>query len=312
MPNDPEEITLTVPEGHPPERLDRFIATHLARADLSRSRIQALLRDQRVTVDGVAAKARLPVVAGMRISVELPATTPDRAQPEPIALAILHEDADIIVIDKPHGMVVHPAAGNTGGTLVNALLHHCRDSLSGIGGVSRPGIVHRLDKDTSGCLVAAKHDHAHQSLVAQFSERRTRKLYLTAVEGLPEQGSGQIATHIGRDPHNRLRMTVVPAPAGKEALTDYEVIASHQGCALVRCRIHTGRTHQIRVHMRHLGHPVLGDPIYSKPGRQPAKVPRLMLHAHRLGINHPASGERMIFEAPVPACFHPWEAQVAR
>lgn len=312
MPSDPEEIILTVPEGHPPDRLDRFISGSLARSDLSRSRVQSLLKQQHIMVDGITAKARLPVAAGMQIIINLPASQSDRALPEPIALSVLHEDADIIVVDKPHGMVVHPAAGNACGTLVNALLHHCGQSLSGIGGIERPGIVHRLDKDTSGCLVAAKNDRAHQGLVAQFANRTAKKSYLAAVHGIPRPQSGQIATRIGRDPHNRLRMATVPAPKGKEAITDYQVVTVHRDCALVRCCIQTGRTHQIRVHMRHLGHAVLGDPIYAHPTRQPVAVARLMLHARRLEIDHPCTGERMIFEAPLPDVFDPWKIQEAR
>lgn len=306
MQSEPEEITLVVPSGHQPERLDRFLSTSLARSDLSRSRIQALLKGKHITVDGSPAKARLSVIPGMAITIKLPPITPARAEPEQIPISILHEDADIIVIDKSHGMVVHPAAGNLEGTLVNALLHHCRESLSGIGGVSRPGIVHRLDKDTSGCLVAAKHDQAHTNLVSQFSARTTKKIYLAVVQNQPAETSGRVATRIARDPHNRLRMAVVLPPRGKEAITDYEVVGEHSGCALIRCRIHTGRTHQIRVHMRHLGHPILGDPIYSHPSRQPASVPRLMLHAHRLEIDHPVTGQKMSFEAPVPDSFAAW------
>lgn len=308
MENTPEKVTLTVPDGQAPERLDRFLSRCLAARDLSRSRIQVLLKDGLVTADGAPAKARITVTPGMEVTLTIPPSAQAEALPEDIPLAVLYEDTELIVINKAHGMVVHPAAGNSGGTVVNALLYHCRDSLSGIGGVERPGIVHRLDKDTSGCLVAAKNDHAHHALVSQFSSRTTRKVYLAVVEGVPTQSHGRITTHIARDPHNRLRMCTVSPPHGKEAITDYEVIGEHDGCALIRCRILTGRTHQIRVHMRHLGHAILGDPIYSHPGRQSVAVPRLMLHALELEIDHPTSGQRITFAAPVPEAFARWTA----
>jgi 23S rRNA pseudouridine1911/1915/1917 synthase len=206
-------------------------------------------------------------------------------------------------------MVVHPAPGNPDGTLVNALLHHCRGKLSGIGGVERPGIVHRLDKDTSGCLVVAKSDAAHQSLVTQFSERSSmEKLYLAVSQGIPKPAKDTIFTHIGRHPVNRQKMAVVNPPGGKTAITDYEILSTDAASitALVLCHLHTGRTHQIRVHLHHKGAPLVGDPIYGKPSKTAEQTGRLMLHAWRLSFNHPITGKRHQFEAPIPPEFQPW------
>jgi 23S rRNA pseudouridine1911/1915/1917 synthase len=234
---------------------------------------------------------------------------PDLAQPQDIPLNILFEDEHLVVLDKESGIVVHPAAGNPDGTLVNALLHHCHGKLSGIGGVERPGIVHRLDKDTSGCLVVAKSDAAHQSLVTQFSERSTmEKLYLAVTQGIPKPEKDTIFTHIGRHPVNRQKMAVVNPPGGKTAITDYETLATDAATltALVLCHLHTGRTHQIRVHMHHKGAPLVGDPIYGKPSKTSELTGRLMLHAWRLSFNHPITGKRHHFEAPIAEEFTHW------
>ncbi len=289
------------------ERIDAFLAARLT--DLSRSRIQVLIREQYIQVNGQPAKPRDAVKAGDRISVVIPEAVPLDAAPQEIALRILFEDDDLVVLDKDAGMVVHPAPGNPDGTLVNALLHHCRGKLSGIGGVERPGIVHRLDKDTSGCLVVAKSDAAHQSLVTQFSERSTmEKLYLAVTEGIPKPAKDSVFTHIGRHPVNRQKMAVVNPPGGKTAITDYEILATDAATrtALVLCHLHTGRTHQIRVHMHHKGTPLVGDPIYGKASPVSAQTGRLMLHAWRLSFQHPISGKRVKFEAPIPAEFQPW------
>lgn len=286
-------------------RLDQFLTTQLP--ELSRARIQALIKAGDITVDGKKIKAKTPVERGMSISVNIPEPEPAEAQPQDIPLSVLYEDRDVIVIDKESGMVVHPAAGNPDGTLVNAVLFHCGD-LSGIGGVERPGIVHRLDKDTSGCIVIAKNDAAHLSLTAQFAQRDTTKIYLAVVQGQPREAGGTIFTNIGRHPVNRLRMAVVNPGSGKPAITDYRVL--HYDAAtdssLVMCTLHTGRTHQIRVHMLHLGHPLIGDPIYAHPQRQKARPGRLMLHAWRLAFLHPSKGQRMAFEAPLPPEYAPW------
>lgn len=286
-------------------RLDQYLSMHVP--ELSRSRIQALIKSGEIRLNGKSTKPRQTVSRGDLIEVNIPEPKPAAAQPQDIPLNILYEDAHIVVLNKDSGMVVHPAAGNEDGTLVNALLHHCGD-LSGIGGVERPGIVHRLDKDTSGCLVVAKNDGAHQSLTEQFSERSTSKLYLAVVQGRPRESHGTLFTHIGRHPVNRMKMAVVNPPGGKAAITDWEALAYDPGSdsTLVLCTLHTGRTHQIRVHMHHLGHPLIGDPIYSTPSRQKAKTGRLMLHAWRLGFSHPASGERLEFESPIPSEYSPW------
>ncbi len=292
------------------ERLDAYLAASLA--ELSRSRIQTLIREQYILVNGNPAKPRDAVKAGDHITVALPEAVPDKAEPQDIPLDILYEDEDLLVLNKAPGMVVHPAAGNPDGTLVNALLHHCKGKLSGIGGVERPGIVHRLDKDTSGCLVVAKSDPAHQSLVTQFSERSTmEKLYLAVTEGVPKPAKDTIFTHIGRHPVNRQKMAVVNPPGGKTAITDYEVLVADAATltALVLCHLHTGRTHQIRVHMHHKGAPLVGDPIYGKNTKNSATTGRLMLHAWRLAFDHPISGQALRFESPIPAEFEPWTSR---
>ena len=286
-------------------RLDQYLAAQLP--ELSRARIQALIKEGEITVNGKATKAKTPVERNMRIEVNIPEPEPAEAQPQDIPLSVLYEDKHVIVIDKESGMVVHPAAGNPDGTLVNAVLFHCGD-LSGIGGVERPGIVHRLDKDTSGCIVVAKNDQAHLSLTTQFAERDTGKIYLAVVQGCPKEPKGTVFTNIGRHPVNRLKMAVVNPGSGKPAITDWEVL--HYDAAtdssLVMCTLHTGRTHQIRVHMLHLGHPFIGDPIYAHPQRQKARPGRLMLHAWRLAFNHPADGRRIAIQSPIPAEYTPW------
>ncbi len=286
-------------------RLDQYLAGQLP--ELSRARIQALIKAGDITMNGKATKAKTPVEAGMRIDVAIPEPEAAEAQPQDIPIRVLYEDADVIVIDKESGMVVHPAAGNPDGTLVNALLFHCGD-LSGIGGVERPGIVHRLDKDTSGCIVVAKNDAAHLSLCTQFAERDTGKIYLAVVQGRPKQDEGTVFTNIGRHPVNRLKMSVVNPGSGKPAITDYRVLRydAASDSSLVMCTLHTGRTHQIRVHMLHLGHPLVGDPIYAHPQRQKAKPGRLMLHAWRLAFNHPRDARRVTIESEIPPEYSPW------
>ena len=287
------------------DRLDAYLAGNIA--DLSRSRIQELIREQYILLNGKPAKPRDSVKSGDTISVVIPEAVPDIAAPQDIPLDILYEDEHLLVLHKEHGIVVHPAPGNPDGTLVNALLHHCKGKLSGIGGVERPGIVHRLDKDTSGCLVVAKTDTAHQSLSTQFSERSTmEKLYLAVTHGIPAKEKDTIFTHIGRHPVNRQKMAVITPPAGKTAITDYESLATDPATktALVLCHLHTGRTHQIRVHMHHIGTPILGDPIYGKKHELPS--PRLMLHAWQLSFEHPVTGKKIHFTAPPPEDFRPW------
>ena len=294
-------------EDHGGERLDAWLAGRLP--DLSRSRVQALIKENAILVDGKPAKPRDSVKLGSVISVVIPEAIPLEAAAQDIPLNILFEDNDLVVLNKDSGIVVHPAPGNPDGTLVNALLHHCKGQLSGIGGVERPGIVHRLDKDTSGCLVVAKSDAAHQSLVTQFSERSTmEKIYLAVTLGIPKPTKDTIFSNIGRHPVNRQKMAVVNPPGGKAAITDYEILSIDPSSltALVFCRLHTGRTHQIRVHLLSRGAPILGDPIYGKPSKHPGLPDRLMLHAWKLSFNHPITGVRHDFESPIPPEFQPW------
>ena len=287
-------------------RLDVYLSSQLT--ELTRARIQALLKGGNILVNGNITKPKTSIHLGDEITIEIPEPEPDHAQPEDIPLEVLYEDEDIIVLNKVSGLVVHPAAGNRTGTLVNALLHHCKGQLAGIGGVERPGIVHRLDKDTSGCIICAKNDPAHQSLVTQFAERTTKKQYLCIVQGTPNKPQDTVFTHIGRHPVNRLKMAVCEPGTGKSAITDYTVLGTlpETDTSLILCDLHTGRTHQIRVHMVHIGTPILADPIYSKPARQKVQTGRLMLHAYQLTITHPRTGKSMRFRAPLPAEYQPW------
>ena len=278
------------------ERLDRFLAAQAP--TLSRARIQDLIASGHVTRNGSASKASARLRAGDAIALEEPPPVSVETKAEDIALTVLFEDADLIVVSKPAGLVVHPGAGNWDGTLVNALLHHCTD-LSGIGGERRPGIVHRLDKDTSGCLVVAKNDFTHERLAAQFAGREVTKIYLALAGGKFPRTSGVIEAAIARHPVQRKKMTVVQGDRGRASKTSWRVLREVEGATLVECTLHTGRTHQIRVHLKHLGHPILGDEVY---GRR-AGYPRQMLHAWKLGFTHPRSGERLNFESPIPADF---------
>ncbi|MEO6741141.1 MAG: RluA family pseudouridine synthase [Chthoniobacteraceae bacterium] len=277
-------------------RLDHFLAAHVS--DLSRSRIQALMEEGHVIVNGEPKLRSCKLRGGEQIVLIVPPVIASENLPEDIALEILHEDEDLIVINKPPGLVVHPAPGHAGGTLVNALLHHCT-SLSGIGGVERPGIVHRLDKETSGCLVAAKNDAAHQSLTEQFAGREVRKIYLAIASGIVKKKKGTINVPLGRHPVHRQKMGVLERGGGREAVTDWLVLAALQRGTLVQCTLHTGRTHQIRVHMKHLGHPLLGDEVYGKRGA----FSRQMLHAWKLGFAHPRTGNPLDFTAAIPPDF---------
>jgi 23S rRNA pseudouridine1911/1915/1917 synthase len=283
-------------------RLDQFLLGRLP--DLSRARIQRLIRDGHVRVPRGAAKAGVAVRGGLVVDVDLPAPVPARPAPEALSLTILHDDADIAVVDKPAGLVVHPAAGHARGTLVNALLHHVR-GLSGIGGTERPGIVHRLDRGTSGVLVVAKHDRAHRDLARQFHDRLVTKEYVALVWGTPRQGTA-IDRPIGRHPRHRHRMST-RAPRGRAAVTRILDVEPLGDVSFVRLTIETGRTHQIRVHLAESGHPVVGDPVYGGVRRRlPAglaalgRLERPFLHAARLTIRHPGTGQRATFTAPLP------------
>ena len=287
-------------------RLDKVLMER--NPGFSRSRIEGLVKGGWVTVNGaVAGKAGMKVSEDDEISMEIPPLVPAVPEPEAIALDVVYEDSDIIVVNKPPGMVVHPAPGHFTGTLVNALLHHCPE-LSGIGGVARPGIVHRLDMDTSGLIVAAKSQRAMDSLVEAFSKRDgVAKTYLAACRGRPRLDSGTVENLIGRHPIDRKKMAVVEKN-GKRALTRWRVLSSGP-VSLVECKIETGRTHQIRVHMAFLGCPVIGDEVYGKPSLDRLLDPapaRQMLHAWKLSLRHPATGRTMDFTAPVPADMQPW------
>jgi len=275
----------------PGERLDVFLARSLP--DLSRAHAQRLIAEGRVRVDGAAAKPSLRLESGAQIKVEQPDPEPIDLQPEAIPLEVVYEDADVVVVDKAAGMPVHPGPGHAGATLVNALLAHCPD-LTGIEGSVRPGIVHRLDKDTSGLLVVAKNDRAQLTLARQMAERATRKEYLALVQGAPPP-SGTIDAPIGRHPGQRKRMAIVAE--GRPARTHFRALGPVGGDTLILVRLETGRTHQIRVHFAGIGHPIVGDPVY---GRRSDLIDRQFLHAWRLGFRHPASGEWLQFEAPLP------------
>lgn len=291
------------------KRLDVFLSSQLP--ELSRARIQSLLKSGDIKVNDTSVKAKYSIQVGDLITVSIPEPTPEEAQPEDIPIDVIYEDDELIVINKASGLVVHPAAGNQTGTLVNALLFHCGGMLAEAGGQGRPGIVHRLDKDTSGCMVVAKTDFTHKALVAQFKARETKKQYLAVVQGIPNKAEDTIFTHIGRHPVNRLKMAVVNPGSGKAAITDYQNLGTIEDSetSLIHCDLHTGRTHQIRVHMLHLGTPILADPIYSKPARQKVQPGRLMLHARRLSFTHPVTTERMTFRAELPEEFKPWTNQ---
>ena len=286
-------IELTVEEDGP--RVDKHIATALP--DLSRSFLRKLLDQGRVTIHGRVPKASYNIVAGDVITIRVPPPREVEVVPEDIPLSIVYEDADLIVVDKPAGMVVHPAHGHDRGTLVNALLAHCTD-LSGIGGELRPGIVHRLDKDTSGLLVVAKNDATHQHLQQQFQQRTISKIYLALTEGLLPAVDGVIDAPVGRDPKRRKRMAVVPRD-GREARTEYHVLEFFAENTLVQVTPITGRTHQIRIHFLFIGHPLAGDPVYGHR-RQRLPLNRQFLHAAHLALALPSTGETVEFTSDLP------------
>jgi 23S rRNA pseudouridine1911/1915/1917 synthase len=290
-------MQLIVPKVSACLRLDRFLAMELPQ--YSRSRFQQLIRDGFVTLNGETARPRDILRAGDVVDLTEPPPEKIDNQPEAIPLDILFEDDDLIVINKPAGLVVHPGAGHREHTLINALLHHC-SILSGIGGKERPGIVHRLDKDTSGCLVVAKNDESHRGLSIQFAERAVEKIYLALVSERLRRSAGVIEEKIGRHRVHRQRMSVT-SERGRAARTEYRVLRSSEQASLVECKLHSGRTHQIRVHLHHLGHPVLGDKVYAP--KLTGKFPRQMLHAWKLGFRHPCTGEWRTFEAPLPNDF---------
>ncbi len=302
----PEKIDpIVIEQSLPHERWDNFLRGRFP--EVSRGTIQRMMAEGHIRVNGQTVKPAHHPRAGDAVSVTWPEARPSEAQPEEMPLSILFEDADLLVINKPPGLVVHPAAGHEEHTLVNALLHHCAGNLSGIGGVARPGIVHRLDKDTSGCLVVAKNDATHMALSEQFSGREVSKTYHAIVCGSLPLISGEINAPIARHPTDRKRMAVVDT--GREARTGYQLIERLRGATLVEARLHTGRTHQIRVHFQHLGYPVVGDAVYGKRQNQHLKSQtgcapaRQMLHAFKLSFIHPKSGAIVLCQAPLPEDF---------
>ncbi len=307
-----EVLTHTVSEDEAGDRLDRLIA--LAFPTLSRTRAKTLIEDGAVNAGGeTITDPSYRVKPGIPIQATIPEPRSTHIKPERIPLDIRFEDDDVVVLDKPAGLVVHPAPGHHDGTLVNALLAHCGNSLSGIGGVRRPGIVHRIDKDTSGLLVVAKNDAAHTALAAQFEKHTVDRVYSAVVWGVPSSSNGIFEGNIGRNPRNRKKMAVVPDPRGKSALTRYRVVRQFGlHAAFIECELATGRTHQIRVHCTHFGHPLIGDPIYGRAStaRRDRLTPeaakfvknfgRQALHASVIGFEHPASGERIRIESDLP------------
>ena len=288
-------------------RLDRALAA--AVPTLSRERLKALIASGEV-IGPAGAPVRDPAVKavpGATYAVAVPEPKPAHNEAQDIALEIVHEDDHLLVVDKPAGMVVHPAAGNFDGTLVNALLHHCAGRLSGIGGVARPGIVHRIDKDTSGLLVVAKTDVAHEGLAKQFAAHHIHRLYLAIVAGVPMPPAGTVDAPLARSSANRKKMAIVESGRGKRAVTHYKVIRPLRDSALVECRLETGRTHQVRVHMASIGHALLGDPVYGQPRSGHREIlkklefHRQALHAAELGFVHPVSKENLTFKSPVPS-----------
>jgi len=316
----PEIAVFVVGRDEAGQRLDKVLAQHAAREDLglSRTRLQDLVAGGFVRLDGVVAPSpSVKLKEGTLILFEVPPPTDAVPLPQDIPLSVVFEDDDLIVIDKPAGLVVHPAPGHADGTLVNALLGHCGDGLSGIGGVRRPGIVHRLDKDTTGLMVAAKSERAHRGLAEILADHgRSGSLvrqYLALAWTVPDRGSGTVEAPLGRHPHHRDRMAVVPAAKGRHAVTHWTAEEKYPPvAALLRCRLETGRTHQIRVHMAHLGHPLIADPVYGAGFRTKATqlddrsraaitaLARQALHAAVLGFDHPVTGATLLFESPLP------------
>ncbi len=300
---------LLFPDDRPTERLDTFIAECLP--DVSRSQLKKLINSGRITLNGVSTKASNKLKGGELIQIDLPDPEPTEALPEPIPLDVLYEDQDLIVINKPAGMVVHPAAGHSHGTLVNALLYHCQD-LAGIGGVLRPGIVHRIDKDTAGVIVATKNDQSHQHLAAQFKDHSIKRRYLALIHGAPDSQSGTIDQPIGRHPTQRKKMSG-KSRNGKRAVTHWKILKQYNisRLSLLELQLETGRTHQIRVHFSEINCPLVGDPLYGNRSRTIAikdmelrqlidQLPGQALHAQCLGFIHPRSGKYLEFFSEIP------------
>ena len=280
-------------------RMDKYLSGLVP--EFSRSYLQRLIQEERVRVDGRPVRGKEKAVPGTVIELDVPEAVEPRIEPEDLPLKILYEDKDVILVNKPKGMVVHPAAGHTSGTLVNALLFHCKGELSGINGVLRPGIVHRIDRDTTGVLIACKNDRAHNCLAEQLKEHRVTRRYRALVCGNIKEDEGTVDAPIGRHPTDRKKMAVVRS-GGREAVTHYRVLERFGNYTYIECRLETGRTHQIRVHMAGMGHPLLGDQVYGRV-KAPFRLEGQTLHAMILGFMHPSSGEYMEFEAPLPEYF---------
>ena len=294
-----DESILIVTAEESGERVDALLARSIG--ELSRSAVQRLLESGNVSLAGRAVKKNHICAAGESFAVILPEAAETALVPQDIPLDVVYEDGDVIVVNKPRGMVVHPAPGHPDGTLVNALMYRCGDSLSGVGGEKRPGIVHRIDKDTSGLIIAAKNDSAHLALSSQLSDHSLRREYEAVVRGTLREDSGTVDAPIGRHPTDRKRMAVTDK-ASRNAVTHWEVVSRYRGYTLIRCRLETGRTHQIRVHMAHIGHPLLGDYTYGAPSPDKG-LEGQCLHARRLEFRHPESGEHVVLEAPLPEYF---------
>lgn len=292
-----EKLFFTIEKGG--ERIDKYLSEQLE--DMTRSHIQKLIKENMVRVNGMAVKSNFKLSASDQIEVEIPELKEPDILPENIPLDILYEDQDILVVNKPKGMVVHPAPGHYTGTLVNAIMYHCKDNLSGINGVMRPGIVHRIDMDTTGSLLICKNDRAHQALAEQLKEHSITRKYHAIVHGRLKEDEGTIDKPIGRHPIDRKKMSV-HCTNGREAITHYRVLKRFQQFTYIECQLETGRTHQIRVHMSSIGHPILGDQVYG-PAKCPYKLQGQTLHAKVLGIIHPTTGEYMEFDAPLPDYF---------
>ena len=300
-----QTIDIRLQSAHAGWRLDRALAD--AAPTISRERLKALIRGGAVEESGRLLRDPATKVRGdENVRVEVPEPTPAHNEPQDIPLTIVFEDEHLLIVDKPAGLVVHPAAGNLDGTLVNALLHHCGGSLSGIGGVARPGIVHRIDKDTSGLLVVAKTDVAHEGLAKQFAAHSIDRRYLAIVTGVPRVSEGVVNAPLARSSTNRKKIAIVEGKRGKRAVTHWKRLHVLKDAALVECRLETGRTHQVRVHMASIGHPLVGDPVYGRSGKTHGKIlkelqfHRQALHATELGFTHPVTKGRLSFTSPMP------------
>lgn len=292
-------LTFTIKQEEPSVRIDRYLAEQCP--EFSRSYLQKLLKEQKVTADGRPVKANYKIQPGAEIQMEIPDMEVPDIRPEDIPLDILYEDEHLLVVNKPKGMVVHPAAGHTEGTLVNAVMAHCGDNLSGINGVLRPGIVHRIDKDTTGALVICKEDAVHRDLAEQLKEHSIKRRYRAIVQGNLKEDEGTIEGPIGRHHTDRKKMAI-NYKNGKDAVTHYKVLERFGQYTYIECRLETGRTHQIRVHMTSIGHPLLGDTVYGS-SKNPFHLQGQTLHAMILGFRHPVTGEYIEFEAPLPDYF---------